>query len=202
MNSPINLIKFKQKNRSKMIVVILSVISILALIIWKLFIEDSYLSDIKIPDSSNIAYHKINPLTPSDLITKIDNETGRPIMLYLYTTWCGVCKKTFPIINELAREFQNANITIIAIAIDKNLSDAEFTEYLKIYGDIYFKPYYLAYADGMTDLIRQKDIKYNGVIPFTVLINKNGEVVESFNGSKKLSSLRNKIIKLTYQNGN
>lgn len=202
MNNPTNLIEFKKKKRGKMIVVILSIITFLALIIWKLFIENSYLADIKIPESSNIVHHKINPLTPSDVMTKVDNERGRPVLLYVYTTWCGVCKKNFPIINELAREFQNANITIITVAIDKNLDDEDFSKYLEVYGDIYFKPYYLVYSDGMADLIRQKDIKYNNVIPFTVLINRNGEVVESFSGSKKLSSMRNKIIKLIYQSGN
>ena len=202
MNNPINLTEFKKKKRGKMIVAILAIVATLALIVWKFFIEDSYLANIKIPGSSNIAYHKINPLTPNDIVTKLDNEKGRPLFLYLYTTWCGVCKKNFPIINELSREFQNANITIIAIAIDRNLNDVDFAQYLEVYGDIYFKPYYLVYSEGMSDLIKQKGIKYNGVIPFTVLIDKNGNVVESFNGIKKSSSMRSKIIRLIYQDGN
>lgn len=202
MNNPINLTEFKKKKRNKMIVAILAIVTALALIIWKFFIEDSQLASVKIPVSSNIVYHKINPFIPSDLATKLDNEKGRPILLYFYTTWCGVCKKNFPIINELAREFQNANITIITVAIDKNLSDVEFTEYLEVYGNIYFKPYYLVYSEGMADLIKEKGIKYEGIIPFTALIDKNGEVMDSFSGIKKLSSLRNKIIRLIYRDGN
>lgn len=93
MTSLIYLTNFKKEKRKKMIVAISAIVAFLALIMWKFLIENPSLSDIKIPESSNIIYHKTIRLDPNDIISKIENEKGRPILLYVYTTWCGVCKR-------------------------------------------------------------------------------------------------------------
>ena len=182
-----------------MIVVISAIVAVLAVIIWNYTVENSYYSQVVIPRSSNFTYHKSIPLDPSEVISKLDNERGRPVLLYVYTTWCGVCKKQLPVLNELAREFQNANVTFIAVAIDKNLNEGQIASYLLAYGDIYFKPYYLIYSDGIGDLLRQKGIKYKNTIPFTAIIDKEGEVLQSFGGSKNSGYIRKKLIRAIYQ---
>ena len=67
--------------------------------------------------------------------------------------------------------------------------------YLQYYQNIYFQPQYLVYSDGLGDLLSKKGIKYNKIIPLTVVIGRDGVVKTRFTGYKSKKSLTRKIIK-------
>ncbi|MCE3255015.1 MAG: thioredoxin [Rickettsiaceae bacterium] len=177
-----------------MIAAILIVVTILSTIIWNRFIQNPN-ANFYIPESDNKTYHQPESATPSDVISQIENNLGKPVLLFVYTTWCGVCKQQLPIINEMARKFQKTDLKIISVAIDKNIDAAGLIDYLQYYQNIYFPPQYLLYTDGLGDLLKQKNIKYNKIIPLTVLIDREGEIETRFTGNKSEHYLNSKIIK-------
>lgn len=177
-----------------MIAAILIVVAILSTIIWGYFIQNPDVN-LSIPESENRSYTEPLPISPSDIINQIEANTNKPILLYFYTTWCGVCKKQLPVINEIARKFQKTDLKVIAVAIDKNIDSKSLTNYLEYYKNIYFVPQYLIYSDGLADLLRQKNIKYNNIIPLTVLIDRDGEIEFRFTGTKREGYISRKIIK-------
>ncbi|MBM5782780.1 MAG: TlpA family protein disulfide reductase [Pelagibacterales bacterium] len=178
------------------------VVSVLAgSLLWDVFVENPARLDVQIPKSNDITFNDKEPIamTTAQIANQFDVSEGKPILLYIYTTWCSVCSKQFPIINEIAREFQNTEMQVIALAIDKNLTSENLKSYLSNYGDFYFEPRYLVFKDGFLDLLKKKNIPYNGRIPFTALISQHGEVITKFTGVKSENYLRNKIIKEIYQ---
>ena len=181
-----------------MIATILISVAILSIIIWNNIINKE-INNIKIPESNNKTYTDTTPISPSDVINEIDNSKGKPILLYIYTTWCSICKKQLPVINEIARKFQNTDLKVISIAIDKNIDGAFFNNYIQSYHNIYFPPKYLLYSDGLADLLLKKNIKYKKKIPFIVLLNRDGDINLQFSGYKDEKFLNRQIIKL-YQN--
>ena len=181
-----------------MIAAILIVVTISSIIIWNYFIQNPA-DNFPIPASDNKTYNHPFGIAPSDIIGAIDNGAGKPILLYIYTTWCGVCKQQLPVINEMARKFQKTDLKIIAVAIDKNIDANGLVNYLEYYKDIYFLPQYLLYNDGLADLLKQKGIKYNKIIPLTVLIDRNGAIETRFAGYKGENYLNRKIIKTLAQ---
>lgn len=193
------------KNKSSRIISMLFaiiVVSVLAgSLLWDIFVENPARLDVQIPQSQNIVFNDKEPtaMTSAQIANQFDILEGKPILLYVYTTWCSVCTKQFPTINEIAREFQNTDLQVIALAVDKNLTAESLKEYLANYGDFYFQPRYLVFKDGFLDLLKKKNIPYNGRIPFTVLISQHGEIITKFNGVKSQNYLRNKIIKEIYQ---
>jgi thiol-disulfide isomerase/thioredoxin len=193
--------KFKKSKDKKMIATILIIAFILSIIIWDRFIENSQIADFDIPPSENTTYSKILSISPADMVEQIEDNAGRPILLHLYTTWCGICKKQLPVINEVARKFQNTDLKTIAIAIDKNIDDGALSNYLSGYGDIYFRPSHLLYNDGLTQALKKKGIKYSRIIPLTVLIAPDGKIIKRFTGYKPARYLERKIIK-TLKNAN
>ena len=193
-NHPVNLNQFRNFKKAKMIAAILIIVAILSITIWNNILNKE-LDNIKIPESANKTYNSIEAISPGDIISEIDNGKNSPILLYIYTTWCGVCKKQLPVINEIARKFQNTDLKIIAVAIDKNIDEAAFINYLQLYNKIYFPPKYLPYNDGFADLLLKKNIKYNKKIPFTALLNRDGEVIDQFTGYKSQKFLNHQIIK-------
>ena len=177
-----------------MIIVILIIAIISSALIWKYFIENPA-SKFSIPESKNYTYSKPIAITPNDIASQIESNIGSPMLLYIYTSWCGICKKQTPIINEMARKFQSTDLKVIAVAIDRNIDSEGLTKYLEYYKNIYFEPQFLVYNDGLADILRQKNIKYNRIVPLTVLLNHQGKVLFRFTGTKSENYINRKIIK-------
>ncbi len=174
--------------------------SITGLLCWNYFVEDVANLDVKIPQSKNITFNQNSPIamTTAQVANEFEKADNKPIILYIYTTWCRVCSKNFETINEIAREFQNTDLQIITLAVDRDMNPQDLSNYLNKFGDFYFQPRYLAFKEGFKDFLQKKNINYNNYIPFTVLISRDGEVVTKFSGSKNKNYLRNKIIKELY----
>ncbi len=188
--------KSKLKNSKMFFLTILAGIGI-SLSLWHYFVENVERLDVQIPESKNIRFNAESPIamTTAQVADELEKSDGKPIILYLYTTWCKICSENFATINEIAREFQNTDLQIIALAIDRDLDPSALKAHLGSSGDVYFQPRFLAFKDGFRELLRKKNIRYDGRIPFTVLLSKDGEVITKFTGKKNKNFLRNKIIK-------
>lgn len=184
-----------------MFFVVITVGALLGMLVWNIFVESPSYLDVQIPESKNITFNNQDPqgLTTTQVANEFENFDGKPILLYVYTTWCSICSQQFPIINEVAREFQNTDLRIITLATDRDLEPQLLKEYLNRYGNLYFPPRYLAFKEGFIDFLKKKNIKYQGRIPFTVLISREGEVVVKYVGVKGKNYLRNKVIKELYK---
>lgn len=189
--------KFKNK---KMLLLVIIIAAIIALLMWNYFVENSRILDVQIPPSQNITYNntKCKPLTMAQLANEFEQNDDKPILLHLYTSWCKICTKNMPIFNDIAREFQNSDIKIIAIAIDKNIDEKELHQYLNKYGNIYFEPNFLISKKGFAEFLAKRNIRYSGRIPYTTLIDKNGEILFKYTGLKNKKYLRKEIIKAVF----
>jgi peroxiredoxin len=204
MNS--NKIIFLRKNNiffknKKMLFVSIILGVFCGFIAWNFLIENQAALDVKIPQSKNITFNDKDPLamTTAQVDDQFNNFDDKPILLYIYTTWCSVCGENFETFNEIAREFQETELKVFAIAIDKGLDSEHLNSYLNKFGNLYFQPRYLVFKEGFIDFLRKKNIAYNGRIPFTVLISGDGKIITKFSGTKNKKYLRNKIIKTLYQ---
>lgn len=194
--------KQKLKNISKMFFLIIIVGVVIGTFSWHYFVENVETIDVKIPPSNNVTFNEVEPLpiTVMQIANEFENAEGKPILFYIYTTWCKICVKNFPIINEISREFQNTELKVVTLAIDRDLDPQALKAYINKFGEVYFPLQYLAFKDGFLEFFKRKKINYNNRIPFTVLISREGEVITKFSGTKKRDYLRNKIIKELYSN--
>ena len=187
------------KNRRMLFFVIL-VGAIVGMVSWQYFVENVASFDVQIPESKNITFNQevVQSMTTAQIANEFEKADGKLVLLYIYATWCRSCTKNFPVFNEIAREFQNTELQVIAIAIDRNMDEETLKNYLGKFGDYYFQPRYLAFKDGFLEFLNKKNIKYTSRIPFTVLISRDGEVKMKYAGGKSKNYLRNKIIKELY----
>lgn len=195
-----NFRKKKLKKINKMLFLAIVIGAALGVLLWQNFVEATSNLDVQIPQSKNIIFNEQMPIamTTAQIANEFENADGKTILLYIHTTWCKSCAKNFPIINEIAHEFQNTELKIISVAIDRDLDAAELHSHLSKFGNIYFQPHFLAFKEGFLEFLQKKNIRYNGRIPFTVLISRDGEVITKFSGTKNKNFLRNKIIKELY----
>jgi peroxiredoxin len=171
--------------------------------LWHIYIEKVANEKIKIPPSSNISYNQVLPIEidTKQLVDIVFNAQEKPILLYFYTTWCGICTKNFDIINTLAQEMQNTNLQVLAIAVDKQLSALELQQYHnKKSQDIYFKPYILTSKSGFPDFLKKTKIDFRGAVPYTAIIGKDGKEVFNYVGLKSYDYVKSKVLKYIYLN--
>lgn len=190
----------KSKKNPKMFFLTIIIGASLGLFVWHYFVENIAAVDVKIPPSQNITFNENLPLsmTTAQVANEFEKADGKPVLLYIYTTWCKVCTKNFLTINEISREFQNTELQVLTLAIDRDMDEQSLREYLNHFGNIYFQPRFLSFKEGFLEFLQKKEINYNNHIPFTTLISRNGEVVLKFTGAKSKNFLRNKIIKEIY----
>ena len=195
MDKKITSIKKYQKNKFKeqyMLFIIIVLCVIVASLFWKFYVEDQEILESKIAISQNLTYNVGSPIgiDPLDISSQIKSAPGQPVLVYFYTTWCKSCHENFSAFNEVAREFQNTDLKIIAVAIDSNITGSKLTNSLSTKGDIYFQPQFLASRDGFSELLREFNIKYSGRIPFTTVLSGEGKILIKYNGARSARKLR------------
>jgi thiol-disulfide isomerase/thioredoxin len=202
-NKIVSLSKFrqsKQKKEYKMLFFVIAIGICTGLVVWNYYVENISHLDVKIPQSKNIDFGHEKPvaMTSAQIANEFEKYDGKPILLYIYTTWCAICKKNFANVNEIAQEFQETELHIIALAIDRDLTEEALQHELNQHGSLYFHPRFLAFKEGFREFLKQKKINYEGRIPFTVLIGRDGKTIIKYVGAKNKNYLRNKIIRELY----
>jgi peroxiredoxin len=108
---------------------------------------------------------------------------GQPLVVNFWATWCAPCVDEMPELSALHAELQRKGINIIGIGID---SPANITEFA-----VKYKIVYPLYVGGMSasELARQLGNQAGG-LPFTILVDRNGQVKKSYLGRLKMDQLR------------
>ncbi len=109
-------------------------------------------------------------------ITLSDYCGHGPILLSFWATWCKPCKEEMIYLNKLYKKYSPEGFVLFAISVDSERSLSKIKPYVKSHG---FRFPVLLDTDGET-----ARNYYARVVPFSVLINKKGEIVWTHTGYK------------------
>jgi thiol-disulfide isomerase/thioredoxin len=108
---------------------------------------------------------------------------GKPVVLNFWATWCPPCVKELPDLDTFAQEQGPNGWEVIAIAIDSPSAVVEFLKKTPLR-----LPVGLAGFEG-TALAKSLG-NASGSLPFTVLLDRQGRIVERHLGQTSLEQLR------------
>jgi len=135
-------------------------------------LKNSATADSKLPTLSIFASKLPNP---DGIKQDLSQYKGKIIVLNFWATWCPPCREEMPELSELYTEYKNKNVIVLGVAVDelalvKELSIATPVSY----------PLFAAEDDGMVLAANLGNDK--GVLPYTVIINQNGTVANTYFG--------------------
>lgn len=100
---------------------------------------------------------------------------GKIIVLNFWATWCPPCREEMPELSALHVAFKAKNVTVLGIAIDEMDLVQEFSASSPVQ-----YPLLVAEEEGMA--IASQLGNDRGVLPYTVIINAQGDVVKTYVG--------------------
>ena len=117
---------------------------------------------------------------------------GNIIVLNFWATWCPPCREEMPELTQLHQEYQHKNVMILGIALDELNLVQEFLQSSPV-----SYPIYVA-ANPEMDLSDQLG-NDKSVLPYTVIIDANGQVIKTYFGRITKSLLETAINSLLLQ---
>lgn len=123
---------------------------------------------------------------------KFEDHKGKVVLLNLWATWCGPCRKEMPELVAMETEYKDKNFKIFGLNVDD-----ESTDDIKKFVDEMKLNYQIAYADEplMREFIKLS--KQSG-IPQSFLIDREGRLRGVFFGgsNKVIAQLRENVDKV------
>jgi thiol-disulfide isomerase/thioredoxin len=124
--------------------------------------------------------------------TNLEQYRGKIIVLNFWATWCPPCREEMPELSQLQTAYKNKNVVVLGVAIDEL---AAVNEYLQTSPVTY--PILLSENESMDLAIQLGNAQ--AVLPYTVIIDADGNVIDTFLGRITLSLLEISLQKLMPQ---
>ncbi|MDA0822416.1 MAG: TlpA disulfide reductase family protein [Proteobacteria bacterium] len=104
--------------------------------------------------------------------------TGQLVVANFWATWCGPCRKEIPSFIALQQRYSDANVQFVGIALDRvDAVQAFATEYGINYPLLIGEENVAKYMRALGNTI--------GALPFSVLIGRDGKVLQTHQGEWK-----------------
>lgn len=131
--------------------------------------KEQVVKDIEVPKVTDVSFKD-----KAGNVVTLNSLKGKVVFINFWATWCPPCIHEMPSINALRQGFKgNKNIEFIMVDVDNDIDQSSaFME--KNHYDL---PLYTPAGDIPAEFLGQS-------IPTTVILDKNGQIVERLEGSR------------------
>lgn len=131
---------------------------------------------------------KLEEVNGQQLQQVINSYEGEKVVLVnMWATWCGPCVEEFPHILELQQKYED-QLQVIFVSADFDKDTARgFLKEQGVNWTTYFK------TGNDQDFINSLSDKWTGAMPFTKIINKQGELVASWENKADLETFESNV---------
>src|SRR5664279_603893 len=122
----------------------------------------------------------------------LKNNPDKLLLINVWATWCGPCVNEFPSLVAINRMYRRRDFQFISISAD---NPEKKDKVLKMLRSLHAaNTNYLFNSDDKYKLIDAIDVKWNGAIPYTILVEPGGKIVYANQGEIDPSELKTKIV--------
>lgn len=151
---------------------------------WFWILSLVFLSCGKSPDATKVLDFRANDLNGKTV--HFSEYRGKVVLLNVWATWCPPCVKEIPDLNEIYHEYKDKGVVVLGLSLDVSAEDVReaLNRGLKIDYPVWH---------GDQEFARQYQIRG---IPHTMIVSKEGTVVEQMTGMQSKETFEAAIRKL------
>jgi thiol-disulfide isomerase/thioredoxin len=139
--------------------------------------------------SKPVALEKVKESQIKDIVK---NPTDKLRLINLWATWCAPCIAEYPDLVQLQRWYGHRNFEFVSVSADKPENSDKALNFLKkAHSPV---KNYLYDGEDNYKLIEAIDPKWNGALPYTLLVEPGGKIVYSYQGPVDLLELKRAIV--------
>ena len=133
-----------------------AVLALLLTMVFSVACSADFKQGDELPD---LASFKLEGKLPQDL-------KGQVILLDFWASWCGPCKSSFPVMEELNKKYSSQGLTIVAVSVDQKKENMErFLKSAKVSFNVV--------RDAQQKLVAAADVH---AMPTSFLIDRSGKI--------------------------
>lgn len=122
-------------------------------------------------------------------IQTISQWSGNVVVVNFWATWCTPCREEIPEFIEAQKKFRDQGLIFVGIAIDQE-------DKVKMFSKEFGINYPVLIGSLSTWSLLEAAGNRHSALPYTVVINRSGEIVETFLGRVNLNKLEKRVIPL------
>ncbi len=136
---------------------------------------------------------EITEIDKAGIKTLLENKDSNKLqLLNIWATWCGPCKVEYPEFINVHRMFKDRDFEFVSISADKPNKKDKVLGFLKSRNSA-VKNYIFDNDDKYT-LIESIDPDWNGALPYTLLIEPNGNIAWKHQGEVDFHELKKFLV--------
>jgi peroxiredoxin len=122
----------------------------------------------------------------------INNKSDKLRLINVWATWCGPCVTEFPDFVTINRMYRGRDFEFIAISADDVAQKDKVLKFLK--GKEASNKNYQFSVDDKYKLIEAIDPKWQGALPYTILVEPGGKIVYGKQGAINVAEMKKAIV--------
>ena len=134
---------------------------------------------------------KLDTIGVNGIAGLVQNNTKKLRLINLWATWCVPCVEEYPQLVTLNRMYRDRGFELVSISTDDSAAEAKALRFLE--KQECSSPNYIYRGDDKYQLIKAIDPKWQGALPYSILVEPGGKVVYAKQGAIDPEQLR-KII--------
>jgi peroxiredoxin len=139
---------------------------------------------------------KIDTIGVSGIKALISNKSDKLRLINVWATWCGPCTTEFPEFITMNRMYRKRDFELVTISAD---DPAKMNKALKFLQQSQASATnYIFNTDDKYKLIEAIDPKWQGALPYTILVEPNGKIVYAKEGIIDPPALKKLIVDNSY----
>jgi len=120
------------------------------------------------------------------------NKSDKLRLINIWATWCGPCVKEFSSFVEINRMYRGRDFEFVSISADSPANKEKALKFLK--KQQASGTNYLFSIDDKYKLIESIDPKWQGALPYTILVEPGGKIVYARQGIIEVATVKKQIV--------
>jgi peroxiredoxin len=134
----------------------------------------------------------VNTIDEAGLKELIKNPTDKLRLINIWATWCGPCVTEFPDFISINRMYRRRDFEFISISADDPTKQEKVLKFLQQQQASNIN--YLFSSDDKYKLIEAIDPKWQGALPYTILVEPGGKIIYGKQGPINAPEIKRMIV--------